>query len=640
MKMNERKKQYYIAYILLIVPCLLFSKNNKYRAIWNDDPATTMTIGWNQYSGAGAVVYYGIKNHGQNVSAYSYSKKVDRKEQFRDMNNEFARLKNLKPDTKYYFFIKDSESKSKVFWFRTAPNTSDKRLSIIAGGDSRNHREGRQNANRLVAKLRPHCVMFGGDMTSNDNSRQWKEWLNDWQLTITSDNQLIPIIPARGNHEYSNGTIMKIFDAPNANVYYGLTIGGNLLRAYTLNSLIAPGGNQSKWLELDLKINKNAIWKMAQYHHPIRPHTSRKSEKQKQYSNWANLFYKYQVQLVVECDAHVCKTTYPIRPSYEKGHVEGFIRDDKKGTVYVGEGCWGAPLRPNNDDKNWTRSSGSFNQIKWIWVDKEKIEIRTVKTNNAKMVRALSMANIFKVPKNINLWKPKTGSVVRIFKKKKPKRKQEIVKKPIKQKQKTNKAKERKISKAYTKRKNKFVLGDFKVKTTTENIEVKWLINSCPNGVVCEVQRSGSRQKHHFKTFATINLKGSKGLASYELEDDNRGVGGKPFVYYRLKNKLPNGKINYSKIQVTLTKPWTSHEKITTAGATSIYLEYTLTDISDITINVFNEKGGLTDQKNYPNQVMGSHIRTLTKASYKRGKYLVEIRGSTGFLKYLWFEQK
>lgn len=636
--MNNRRKQYSIICILLIVPCFLFSKNNKYRAIWNDDPATTMTIGWSQYSGSGAVIYYDIKNHGQKSRAYSYSKKVDRKERFRDMNNEFARLKNLKPNTKYYFFIKDSEGASKVFWFKTAPNTPDKRLSIIAGGDSRNHREGRQNANRLVAKLRPHCVMFGGDMTSSDNSKQWKEWLNDWQLTITSDNQLIPIIPARGNHEYSNGTIMKIFDAPNANVYYGLTIGGNLLRTYTLNSLIAPGGNQSKWLELDLKINQGAIWKMAQYHHPIRPHTSRKSEKQKQYNNWANLFYKYQVQLVVESDAHVCKTTYPIRPSYEKGHVEGFIRDDKKGTVYVGEGCWGAPLRPNNDDKNWTRASGSFNQIKWIWVDNQKIEVRTIKTDNAKMVLSLSTSNIFKVPENINLWKPKTGSVVRILKNNRAIEKDVIREVPKKNNRKVKKPKERK--KIYNRKKSSFVLSDFKVKTKNENIEIRWLVNRCPDGVKCEVQRSGSSQKHHFKTFTSINLKGSKELSSYVLEDDNLGVNGKPFVYYRLKNTLPNGEVSYSKKEVVLTKPWKNYEKILTTKESPIYLEYTLKDISDITINIFNEKGKLTDQENYPNQVMGSHIRTLDKGFHKKGKYLVEVKGSKGFLKYLWFEQK
>lgn len=639
-KMTMKKKQSYLFFMLLVAPCFLFSKNNKYRAIWNDDPATTMTIGWSQYSGTGAVVYYDIKNHGKKTKSYSYSKKVDRKEFFRDMNNEFARLKNLKPNTKYYFTIKDSEGISDVFWFRTAPDTPDKRLSIIAGGDSRNHREGRQNANKLVAKLRPHCVMFGGDMTSSDNSKQWQEWLNDWQMTITSDKQLIPIIPARGNHEYSNGTIMKLFDAPNGNIYYGLTIGGNLLRAYTLNSMIAPGGNQSKWLELDLKINQEAIWKMAQYHHPIRPHTKRKSEKQKQYTNWASLFYKYEVQLVVECDAHVCKTTYPIRPSYEKGSVEGFVRDNEKGTVYIGEGCWGAPLRPNDDDKSWTRASGSFNQIKWIWVDREKIEIRTIKTDNAKSVSALSASDIFKIPKNINLWQPKTGSVVRIFQKK-----NEIIQEEIKEKgkeltQKQDKSKFKPVNKTEKKKSQPFVLTNFRANATSKNIEIQWLTESCPNGVKCEIQRSGSRQAHHFRTFATLDLKETRETKGYRLEDDRKEIGQKPFVFYRLKTTLSNGKIHYSDKAMILTQPWESYQKALNADALLLYIEYRLEDICDITLNVFNENGRLVNQEVYINQVMGSHIRTFENNSYKKGKYLIEIQGSTGFLKYLWFEKK
>ena len=60
--------------------------------------------------------------------------------------------------------------------FKTAPDNPYERLSIIAGGDSRNHRKARCKANFLVSKLRPHAVMFGGDMTGGDIERQWKVW--------------------------------------------------------------------------------------------------------------------------------------------------------------------------------------------------------------------------------------------------------------------------------------------------------------------------------------------------------------------------------------------------------------------------------------------------------------------------------
>ena len=35
-------------------------------------------------------------------------------------------------------------------------------------------------------------------MTGGDSNREWKEWLDDWQLTIGQDGRMTPIVPARG----------------------------------------------------------------------------------------------------------------------------------------------------------------------------------------------------------------------------------------------------------------------------------------------------------------------------------------------------------------------------------------------------------------------------------------------------------
>ena len=126
------------------------------------------------------------------------------------------------------------------------------------------------------------------------------------------------------------------------------------------------------------------------------------------------MFFKYQVQLVVESDAHVVKTTYPIKPSRAAGSHEGFIQDDELGTVYIGEGCWGAPLRNADDPKPWTRASGSFNQFKWIFVDREKIEIRTIQTDGADAIDSVDPFNIFIPPLGLKIWEPPTGPVITI----------------------------------------------------------------------------------------------------------------------------------------------------------------------------------------------------------------------------------
>ncbi|MEO0041409.1 MAG: hypothetical protein RL329_857 [Bacteroidota bacterium] len=395
--------------IFLIGNAPNYALTDKFRLIWNDNPASAVLLAWNQASGTNPSVYYVAVEEGKVPPRYDQRANPTKNIVFRGMNNYFCTLNNLKPNTLYYVIIKDSEGFSRKMRFRTAPNQADTRLSIIAGGDSRNNRAARRSANLLAGKLKPHCILFNGDMTDGDTDLEWQTWLEDWQLTIGTDGFLTPIIPARGNHETDNKTLSHLFDiAPNN--CYAINLGGNLLRIYTLNSMMASGGDQKTWFENDLNANNNQLWKFVQYHYPIRPHTKGKEYRDEQYKQWTNLFLKHKIKLAIESDAHVAKTTYPIRASTDAGHFEGFIRDDANGTTYIGEGCWGAPLRAFNNVRTWTHSGGSFNHFKWIWVEKDKVEIRTVKTDNANEIETVNQS--FQIPANLDIFKPNTGEVV------------------------------------------------------------------------------------------------------------------------------------------------------------------------------------------------------------------------------------
>lgn len=392
----------------------LSAKVARLRCFWRGSPSTTMVIGWDQISGQAPVVFYGTADAGQHAAGYPFQNKPDRVVSYKEMNNHFARLQNLLPNTVYFFIIKDTEGSSKRYSFKTASDNPEERVSIIAGGDSRNHREARLNSNTLVSKLRPHFILFNGDMTDDDTAEQWKEWFDDWQITFGADGRIFPIVPARGNHETSNQILLDLFDAPHPQIFYGLTFGGNLLRVYTLNSMIPSGGEQKAWLEKDLRENTGTLWKFAQYHLSIRPHTQGKPKQNELLLHWATLFKAYSVKVAFESDAHVAKWTYPIRPSKEPGSDDGFIRDDENGTVYAGEGGWGAPLRENNIKHTWTKASGSFNQFDWVFVDAQKVEIRKVMTDCAKQAQTLTDKNLFTTPVGLALWKPQNGDVVLI----------------------------------------------------------------------------------------------------------------------------------------------------------------------------------------------------------------------------------
>lgn len=396
----------FIFSIVVIFVVDTLARTGRYRCMLRDEPSTTLTIGWEQISGANPMVYYGTVDHGQAYEKYSYQAYPQRTVHAKGMHNHFARLAKLRPNTIYFFVIKDSEGVSKRFSFKTLPDEHESRLSIIGGGDSRNHKTARQNANKMVARCRPHFVLFAGDMTGGDSSREWQEWLDDWQLTIADDGRMTAVVAARGNHEKSDASIVDIFDVPHEMVYYGLTFARGLMRIYTLNSMQSSNSSQLAWLEKDLKANQQIAWRMAQYHHPMRPHTRRKHEQEYMRIHWGKLFHLHTVQLALECDSHMSKITWPIRASNnskEQGYDEGFVQDPM-GTVYVGEGGWGAPLRDPDDAKRWTRAIGSFNQVKWFFVDLDKIEIRTIKTENANQVGKLYDGNRFYMPENIDLW--------------------------------------------------------------------------------------------------------------------------------------------------------------------------------------------------------------------------------------------
>ncbi len=381
------------------------------RLVWVDDPSTTVTVAWKHLSGSDAVVKYGTVDNGRFEELYSDAKSVDRTASYSSITTKFSRLTGLQADTKYYFVVADSVGVSERYWFRTAADTP-KPFSFVAGGDSRNNRTPRQRANRLVGKIRPLFVAFTGDMINSDNETEWNEWLTDWEETVSSDGQMFPILPHRGNHESrGNSTVYHLFDTT-ADNYYGLTFGGDLLRFYVLNSESGES-TQATWMQNDLDSlgGVNAFTHlMAGYHKPMRPHSSSKSNGTAEYNAWAQLFYDYRFDLVMESDTHTMKRTLPIRPSTESGSDEGFITSVSDGTVYIGEGCWGAPLRSANDARAWTADQASFNGFDLVHVHLDYSEVYTVRVDNEATVAELAEGEGCSLPAGIDLWQAAGGT--------------------------------------------------------------------------------------------------------------------------------------------------------------------------------------------------------------------------------------
>lgn len=408
-KTMKNKSLFIFISIFLFLNISAFAKADKLRLMFNNS-TNSMTLAWVQEDGKSPVIFYDTDENFKKTKKLNKAIKPHKNLRYSKMRHFFATFKDLEPNTIYHFIIKDSKGESQIYWFKTMANNLDK-ISIIAGGDSRSRPKIRQLANKMVAKLQPDFVIFNGDFTSANTPKQWTQWLDDWQLTI-ADGRIIPIIPIMGNHELKK-VMPKIFDI-SRNSYYSLDF-TNFLHLTILNTNINISNAQTDWLIKDLSSTTDS-WKITVFHKPMRPHYSKKREGEDIYLAWANIFFTQKIDIVLDGDTHVNKITYPIRPSNEQGSDEGFIRDDKNGTIYLGEGTWGAPLRPYDDAKSWTMDGASINQIKWIFISKNKVEIRTVKYENVDKVEALNFDNRFDIPNNIDLWKPLGQEFVEVIK--------------------------------------------------------------------------------------------------------------------------------------------------------------------------------------------------------------------------------
>ena len=427
-----------LTFLAIIFMFLIFSEtlfgNVKYiRLSYRDDPSTTVVIGWsNDGSSSNAKVYFGTTDLGTDWASYPTNHGIDATNSYRGLTNNFARLTGLTPNTVYYFVIKDDQGISSRYSFKTISDNDNDSIRFISGGDTRTGaplieasdcRQRRQNGNKLVAKIRPDFVAFTGDFIFSENIIQvnqfWGDWLQDWTLTFSPDGRIAPCCGAFGNHEV-NEDLVKIFDISSTDNYYAINFGGTLLRLYTLKSdeSVSACDNtaQLNWFLNDLQThtgNSNEPhWKFIQYHIPMVPH-GQYSPNQPQIDCWADKFQQYKVRLSMDGHTHVVKYTWPIVPSNAGNSEKGFIKDTINGTVYIGEGTWGAPLRSLYSPNSWTRDQGAFDAFQVVLVSKYETNVKTVKFENIASVGQITDADSkWSLPSGISIWTPTNGSTI------------------------------------------------------------------------------------------------------------------------------------------------------------------------------------------------------------------------------------
>ena len=390
------------------------------RVVWDQDPASNAVIGFSpKGQSSNAYVLYG-----QSPDEASWKRKSASAVRSFDatLESQFVRLSNLSPDSTVYFKVCDDSGCGDNYLFKTA-SSSAADFTFVAGGDSRSNASTRRAGNALVSKVRPLFVMFGGDLTYGNEAHEVSQWLDDWQSTFSQDTvngkpyRAIPaLVPTVGNHEASDHTFMcKVFgiDADNNgrcdldDTYFAFNVGGNQLRVYTLNTEFRSSGYQTQWnrqktwLSNDLSsAGSSAKWRISQYHKPMFPRTSAKDYVNSKMFEWAGDFYNKKMNLAVESDSHLVKYSWPVKPaSNDMEQVDA-------GTVFIGEGSWGAPTRPADRYSPWIADQSSFAQFKIVQMKGEQMWIRTARFSGSP--QALSQQardnDPLALPTGLSLW--------------------------------------------------------------------------------------------------------------------------------------------------------------------------------------------------------------------------------------------
>jgi acid phosphatase type 7 len=328
------------------------------RVTWTVDPATAATVSFDTAADAPLELRYATTPSGGVYDGWGTAVVAQVAGRYLPdgaLSYHHCRLTGLSAGTVYYLKARCGAATSAEFHFRSGPKPG-RGFSFLQGGDSRTQREIRQGICRLAGTLHEkglvEFVGFGGDYVATGSQVDlWQEWLEDWQLTNTSDGGLLPIIPAMGNHEtyiaekVATGTqFFHVFDLPE-HVYYRVAL-GDLMSFVTLNTEHPIGGEQARWLGNELAAARALPWVMAQYHRPAFAAIKDPSEAMRA---WVPLFERNRVDVVYECDGHDYKVTAPIL-----GGATGHF--DTDGVIYLGEGGWGAPQRKQFRDAWWMRA--------------------------------------------------------------------------------------------------------------------------------------------------------------------------------------------------------------------------------------------------------------------------------------------
>ncbi len=340
---------------------------------WQGDTGTSMTVIFQTLHPVDdPTVYYGTASCS---TLDGYEKSVQgRPTRFPGLSRwvNFVNLTGLKPGETYHFRAGGSKlGFSGERKFRTL-SAEAKPLRFVSGGDMWIE-PATHELMRQAASQSPEFALVGGDIAYADGKLEylhfWDSWFDAWdKYMVTPDGRMIPMVLAIGNHETVGGFNGTPEDAPfyynffkqDQKAYFSRQFGPNVM-VYVLDSghTNPIGGEQTAWLDEEMKRTADIRFRFAIYHvpcYPSYPGSFNAPQAIEGRKHWVPLFDRYKLTGAFENHYHTFKRTKPLRNN--KVHPDG--------TVYFGDGCWGRPPRKVNAERTWYEAAASSTRHVWL----------------------------------------------------------------------------------------------------------------------------------------------------------------------------------------------------------------------------------------------------------------------------------
>ena len=357
---------------------------------------TSMIIRWRTDVAVASKINYGSTQNALNLSKSDDSPKTE----------HIITIDNLKPDTKYFYSVASGNTILQTsvdnFFVTSPPVGSEKKVTIWALGDMGMGTESQTKVYQQYLKHtnRKHTnlwLLMGDNAYAQGIDWEFQERFFEYYQTDMLMKQTV-LMPTPGNHDYSptpNNYIIEdpliayfnIFSFPTKGEAGGVPSGSKAYYSYDYanihfisldsygraggdRSMFAKDGEQLKWLERDLKANKQK-WTIVYWHHPPYTMASRNSDVEVDLKTIREgvvpILDKYKVDMVLNGHSHVyersqmMKGHYGLAASFDQKLNSAstssglynnskdscpYIKDskipDNEGIIYVVNGCGAA----------------------------------------------------------------------------------------------------------------------------------------------------------------------------------------------------------------------------------------------------------------------------------------------------------